>query len=283
MTIKIKPEEFNFISKYIYEISGIALTEEKTYLIETRLSDLVEKYSCKSYSELCKNAKSDFSKSVEKQIIDSITTNETLFFRDFSPFELLKHKLLPDYIDKKAKASNVLPIECKVWSAACSTGQEIYSIAMIIRELFPEMVKLNIKINFKLLATDISDSIISQASQGRYNRFEIERGLPKKLLDKYFTSDSNSWKIKDKIRAMIEFKRQNLMRPFASLGKFDFIFCRNVAIYFSVKDRKSLFDNVANALQPDGYLIIGSTESLSSICPKLESNRHLRSVFYKLK
>ena len=278
--IKITPNEIKVISKYIYDISGIFLDEKKAYLIETRLKMIIENEGVSSYQELYRKAVSDKSKVLERKIIDAVTTNETLFFRDTSPFEMFRHKVMPDLIDKRtAQTSGVVPINIRIWSTACSTGQEIYSLAMILKELLPNPQKYRIK----LLGTDISDEAIARASYGKYNKFEIERGLDKDRLQRYFLPNGNLWKIRDDIRAMAVFQKRNLMQPFAGIGQFDVIFCRNVAIYFSIEDRKKLFEKIAGALAPDGYLIIGSTESLTGICPMFEPQRHLRSVFYQLK
>ena len=276
--IKINPAELKLISQYIQDISGIYLDQSKSYLFETRLSSVAEAHGCKSYQDLQTKAKMDSAKKIEKEIIDAITTNETLFFRDKGPFELLQHKILPEIIDARS-TKTTLKTNIKIWSAAASTGQELYSIAIVIKELLrdsPDYV-------FTLLGTDISDAAIAQASYGKYNRFEIERGLEKKYLQKYFTLFGDSWKIKDEIRAMVNFRKINLMQPFNALGKFDIIFCRNVAIYFTLEDRKKLFNKMADILADDGYLVIGSTESLSGICPRFIPKRHLRSIFYQKK
>ena len=139
------------------------------------------------------------------------------------------------------------------------------------------------KFNIKLLGTDISDAAVSQASYGKYNKFEIEWGLKGDKLQKYFSPNGDTWKVKDEIRAMATFRKLNLMFPFNGIGKFDIVFCRNVAIYFSPEDRKNLFERISNILAPDGYLIIGSTETLTGICPKFAPKRHMRSIFYQLK
>ncbi len=276
--IKIAPAELKLISQYIQTITGIYLDQSKSYLFETRLSSIAEAYGCKSYQELHQKSRQDPSKKIEKEIIDAITTNETLFFRDKGPFELLQHKILPEVIDLRSSPSS-LNTRIKIWSAASSTGQELYSIAIVIKELLNGLSNYA----FTLFGTDISDAAITQASYGKYNRFEIERGLDRKYLQKYFTLFGDSWKIKDEIRAMVNFKKLNLMEPFTSLGKFDIIFCRNVAIYFTLEDRKKLFNKIADSLADDGYLIIGSTESLTGVCPRFVPKRHLRSIFYQKK
>jgi chemotaxis protein methyltransferase CheR len=277
---KITPDEVKILSQYIYSLSGIHLDDKKTYLIETRLKDLLEAEKCNSYGEIYYKAKTDRDRTIERRIIDAITTNETLFFRDNSPFDMFKYKIMPELIDRRtATTSGIMPVTLRIWSAACSTGQEIYSMAIILKELLTNIKKYNIK----LLGTDISDEAIAKASYGHYNKFEIERGLDKEKLQRYFTLNHDKWKIRDDIRAMAVFQKFNLMSSFSGIGKFDIVFCRNVAIYFNNEDRKKLFDKIADVLEPDGYLIIGATESLSGISQRFEPQRHLRSVFYKRK
>lgn len=274
--IKINPAELTLVAQYIQDITGIYLDQSKSYLFETRLSSVAETHNCKSYQELQAKAKKDPTKAIEKSIVDAITTNETLFFRDKGPFELLQHKILPEIIDARTSKSS-MKTQIKIWSAAASTGQELYSIAIVIKELLKDAPRYA----FTLLGTDISDAAIAQASYGKYNRFEIERGLDKKYLERFFTLFGDSWKIKDEIRAMVNFRKLNLMQPFTGLGRFDIIFCRNVAIYFTLEDRKKLFNKLADSLADDGYLVIGSTESLTGVCPKFIPKRHLRSIFYQ--
>ena len=278
--LKITPAEIKSVGKYIHDISGIFLDPSKSYLFEARLGSIVEEHGCSSYEELYLKAKRDASKRIERQIIDAISTNETLFFRDTGPFELLKNKILPEMIDLRAPSSPRLKTTIKIWSAASSTGQELYSVAMTIRDLVGSQLD---SYNFRLLGTDISDSAVKQASYGKYNKFEIERGLPKTTLQKYFTLFGDSWKVKDELRAMVNFRKLNLMLPFTGLGKHDIILCRNVAIYFTLQDRKKLFNKLADCLADDGYLIIGSTESLTGVCSRFIPKRHLRSIFYQKK
>ncbi len=278
--LKITAEELKIIAQYIHDISGIYLDQSKSYLFETRLSPIAEELGCINYRQLYDKIKRDAGKILERRVIDAISTNETLFFRDNSPFELLRHKILPELIDARTPASPRIKTHLKIWSSASSTGQELYSIAMTLRELLGTQID---NFNLKLLGTDISDNAIQQASYGKYNKFEIERGLPKQTLQKHFTLFGDSWKIKDEIRAMVNFRKLNLMLPFTGLGKFDIIFCRNVAIYFTLQDRKKLFNKLAGSLADDGYLIIGSTESLTGICPLFVPKRHLRAIFYQKK
>jgi chemotaxis protein methyltransferase CheR len=276
----ILPDEAKLLSRYIQEMSGISVDQSKNYLLETRLSGLLEEFKLESYRALYERARSDPKKTLETRIIDAISTNETLFFRDGSPFEVLRHKILPDLIDARSgRTSGSLPVPIRIWSAACSTGQEVYSIAMVLKELLGDLRKYSIR----LLGTDISDAAISQASYGAYSKFELDRGLPQDKLQRYFSPNGAGWKIKDDIRAMAIFKRMNLLLPFSGVGRFDIVLCRNVAIYFQPEDRKKLFDKIADILEPDGYLIIGSTESLTGVSPRFEPKRHVRSIYYQLK
>ena len=279
--IKITPTEFTILSKYILEISGIALDTGKEYLIETRLSSMLNGLGLTSFDQLYRMAKADPGKEIEKKIIDAISTNETYFFRDAAPFELLQHKIIPDLIDKRSSRQSAISskVNIRIWSAANSTGQEIYSIAMVIKELRLDPAKYNITI----LGTDISDKAIAHASYGKYNKFEISRGLPEEKRNRYFNRvEGECWRIKDELRAMVSFKKMNLMQPFVAMGKYDIIFCRNVAIYFTQDSRKTLYKKIASVLEPDGYLIIGATESLLNDTTIFVPKRYLRSVFYQL-
>ena len=221
-------------------------------------------------------AKSDPSRSLERRIVDAITTNETSFFRDTSPFDLLRHKMIPELIDRRARTGSA---RMRIWSAACSTGQEIYSIAMVLKELLGDPDRYGIE----LLGTDISDDAVARASRGRFSPVEIGRGLSDAQRTRYYLPVAGGWQIRDEIRAMASFRKLNLMADFSALGRFDVIFCRNVAIYFTEKDRISLFGRMGRALEPGGYLVIGAMESLNGICPQFESRRHLRSTFYQMK
>ena len=278
MTVTIKPDEFVVWRRYVHEISGIALADTKAYLLETRLSDLIEKAGCKTFSEFHACAKADATNAWRRKIIDSITTNETSFFRDAAPFELLKHKLVPELIDRRRNGTGKLP-RLRIWSAACSTGQEVYSIAIALKELLGDPSAYDIQI----LGTDISDRVVAQASYGEFSQLELERGLSADKLPRYFNRNGDRWRIRDELRSLAVFRTMNLLVPFQFPSPFDIVFCRNVAIYFNDADKGRLFANIRRYMAPDGSLIIGSTESLATLCPELEPKRYLRSVFYQTK
>jgi len=278
--VKITQEEHNLFCQYIQELSGIHLDGSKAYLLETRMASLLEQERCTCFAELYHKARHIGGETLRQKIIDRISTNETLFFRDKGPFELLQHKIMPDLIDaRRAASSGFFPTPIRIWSAACSTGQEIYSVAIVLKKLLQDLSGYRIQ----LLGTDLSNAAIARASRGEYNQFEIKRGLSEAALKKYFTFNGSAWKINDDIRAMVTFKKTNLMVPFDGLGKFDIVFCRNVGVYFNMTDRKKLFGNISRVMEKDGYLIIGATESLINVDPQYEPRRYLRSVFYQLK
>ncbi|MCX7823680.1 MAG: protein-glutamate O-methyltransferase CheR [Syntrophobacterales bacterium] len=277
--IKILPEELKVFSKYIYDLTGITLGDTKAYLFETRLSNLIRELGCGTFSELYVKAKSDTSGKIAQKIIDAITTGETMFFRDPPVFQLLQNKILPELIDKKKSQNPRGPISIKIWSAGCSSGQEVYSIAIVLKELLGNFNGYNIRI----LGSDISDEAIARASRGIYTKLEVERGLPPDKLQKYFVLTPHGYKIIDEIRALATFKKINLMQDFTFIGKHDIVFCRYVAIYFQEKDKIVLFKRMTKVIEPHGALILGATESLAGIAPEFEAKRYLRAVFYQLR
>jgi chemotaxis protein methyltransferase CheR len=276
----INPEEYAVFQKLIREMTGIVLDETKTYLVETRLAGLLAELKLSSYSELYYQIRSDSGGALKRRVIDKITTQETSFFRDQAPFEMLKFKIIPDLIDaRRRQFPSLAKVPIRIWSAACSTGQEIYSIGMALKEILGDLSKFSIRI----LGTDISDSAVAKASYGVYSKFEMERGVSQDNLERHFSRVGADYKISDEIRSLATFRKLNLHEDFGALGRWDVVFCRNVAIYFGDEDRKSLFDRIGRSLERDGSLVIGSTESLLGVCPAFEAKRYLRSVFYQLK
>lgn len=275
--IKLMPDERQSVAQYIYSLCAISLDEAKDYLIEGRLAGLIAETKSSSFTQFVSLARADASGALRRRVIDEITTGETLFFRDTSPFDLLRHKIIPEIIDRRARMVAKTPL--RIWSAACSTGQEIYSIAILLRELLVDVSRYDIH----LLGTDISDQAIARASRGHFTPVEISRGLSESARAKSFEPTLGGWKLRDEVRGMASFRKLNLMEDFSSLGKFDIVFCRNVAIYFNGRDRTSLFNRIGQRMENDSYLVVGSMESLSGICPQFEAKRHLRSVFHQLR
>lgn len=276
---RITAEEFTAISRFIYEKSGIHLDGSKTYLVETRLQRLLRETGSDSFDALYRKARFDADGVLEDRLIDAICTRETLFFRDSSPFELLRRKILPDLIARKTASASPSPARLNIWSAGCSTGQEVYSIAMVLKECLPNPSRFQIR----LLGTDISDTALAGARSGEYSQVTVERGLPADKLNRYFTRTGVNWRIKGDIRGMCAFRKHNLMDPFHGLGRFDIVFCRNVAIYFKPEDKEKLFDKLANALEPGGSLIIGSSESLSGMTSRFRTVSESNMIYYQVK
>jgi chemotaxis protein methyltransferase CheR len=277
LSAAITREEMGVWSRYIQEICGIHLDDSKGYLVETRLGGLLPEAGAANFSELFYKTRNDGSSKLRGKIIEAITTNETSFFRDLSPFDLLRHKLIPDLIDRRKGNGTRIPL--RIWSAACSTGQEAYSTAIVLKELLGDLNRYDIRI----LGTDISNKAVAQASYGEYTHLELERGMPQEMLTRHFTASGDKWKVRDEIRALASFRTMNLLEPFSFPAPFDIIFCRNVAIYFTESDKIRLFRSLAKCMARDGCLIIGSTESISGLCPELEPKRYLRAVFYQFK
>lgn len=273
--MQVTSDDITFVSRLVDELCGVVLDESKAYLIEHRLQDLARAASCGSYRELCQRARVGGDPELRSRIIDAITTQETLFFRDGGPFDALQYKLLPDIIDAKMKARTRT---LRIWCAASSTGQEPYSVAMTIAETLPDLAQWDVRI----LATDISDSAIRRASMGLYTKLEIGRGMKPNLLPKYFVEQPGGWKINDRIRSMVSYQKRNLLEPFVGIGPFDVIFCRNVAIYFEAAKRRDLFLRLAERLQPPlGAIFVGSSESLLDVGPRFIPQNHCRGTFYQ--
>ena len=259
----------------IQKLCGVCLNESKLYLLETRLDEILARHGLASYQELARAAASPGALKLRQEIIEAITTRETLFFRDEAPFQALQHKVLPELIDLKEKTP--FPRRIRIWSAACSTGQEPYSIAIVLRETIPNVDAWDVQI----LATDISQEAIDKASRGEYEPFEVQRGLPQRLLHKYFQQQGKVWRVRDSLRWMIKFERRNLLDPFTGLGPFDIVFCRNVLIYFDKPTRRDILLRLCRVMPEYGYLFVGSSEYLGEFGPQFRPQHHCRAVYYR--
>ena len=266
----VSPRDFADLAKYIREVSGIVLDARKTYLVETRLGPLLPSLGCADYAALYRKARADLGGAIRLKIIDAISTQETSFFRDIKPFELLRQKLLPDHFARNAHRT------LRVWCAASSTGQEIYSVAMTIKEAIGDLSAYDVSI----LGTDISPAALNEASLARYGKLALSRGLSALRLRTHFFKIGEIWQIQDELRAMARFLQLNLLLPLVGMGTFDLILCRNVAIYFSTEDRKRLFERLTERLKPGGVLLIGSSESLSGVTDALQRNEALSVPYY---
>jgi chemotaxis protein methyltransferase CheR len=269
MTVALSTDEFDFIAGFIKQRSGIALTPDKGYLLDTRLSPIAKANGLSDIKELIGRLRANPTPAMIHQVVESMTTNESMFFRDTKPFDQLAKVILPAL--REVGRSHV-----RIWSAACSTGQEAYSMAMVLKEesaKYPGM-------HFEILGTDLADKVVERARTGIYSQFEIQRGLPITLLMKYFTQrPNNNWEINDAIKAMIKFTTGNLLTPFTAMGKFDVIFCRNVLIYFDEKTKADVIDRMAAITNPPGYLFLGGSETTHGLTTKYKINDQHRGLF----
>lgn len=277
--ISISPQEMRELSGYLYQKTGIELEPSKRYFVENRLEGYLKDLKLNSFSDFLKRLHADSNQQLTRGLIDLMTVQETFFFRDGAPFELLAQKVLPALIEGKIRHRGSLTPILRIWSAACSTGQEVYSLAMLMADFLQGKGSFQLRI----LGTDISDHAIARASRGRYSRLEIGRGLNSDQLNRFFIPESDGqFRIKDELRALVAFKQNNLMDDFTHLGRFDLILCRNVANYFNEHDRARLFSRLGYALEPDGFLLVGALETVSGLCPQFQSHRFERSVYYQL-
>lgn len=266
--------QISAVCKLTEQVTGIQWDQSKDYLIETRLVNRLHEFGCKSLEELLRKVES--SNGPERNaFIDAVTTRETLFFRDESPYIALEHKALPEIIDAKAKSPYARRL--RLWSAAASTGQEAYSMVMTLMEMLPDFDRWDVQVT----ATDISDAALSTASRGIYTDFEVGRGMRQDLLNRYFNRVSGGWQVKDEVRSVVTFQKANLLQPFVNLGPFDIIFCRYVAIYFDVLTRRDLFERISRVLTSDGAIFVGASENLSDFGPKWLPQFHCRAVYYQ--
>ncbi|MBU0992229.1 MAG: protein-glutamate O-methyltransferase CheR [Proteobacteria bacterium] len=282
MKLSISTNEFLLIRDIIHEKTGIFLAENKKYLIETRLSHLVNESHCKSFTDYyfkIKEAKR--TSPLITDLVDAITTNETLWFRDTHPFSILEKKIFPELNEGLQSGENK---KIHIWSAACSTGQEPYSIAMLALELSGRLqFSQTFYEHVKVFATDVSTRALSIAESGKFDSIAIGRGLPSYYIDKYFTKEDNAWTISPEVRQMIKFKNFNLKEPVAGImGPFDVIFIRNVMIYFSENFKKELFRRIESVLKPSGFLILGTGESVTSYSERFDMINFEGSICYRL-
>lgn len=245
--------DLDYIRELVQRHSAIVLEQDKNYLIETRLSPLARELGLASLQDLMVSLRARRINNLDHRIVEAITTHETLFFRDVHPFEALRTVILPELIAKRPPSQNLT-----IWCAACSSGQEPFSVAMLVREHFPDLVRAN---RLRIVATDLSNAILSRARQGVYSQIEVNRGLPGAMLIKYFTKQGLQWQLKPEIRRMVEFQQGNLATAWPSLPPLDIIFIRNVLIYFGVDTKKAILAKVRAVLKPDGYLFLGTSET----------------------
>lgn len=277
--VQISDSEFKLIRDFIEESCGISVGNEKSYLIESRLAGLLRDSGSTTFNDFYKKASQDRTSGLRDKIVDAMTTNETLWFRDKNPFRIFEEVVLPKVAKEFASGKRQ---KFRIWSAACSTGQEPYSLIMTAMEYAAKNPAFPLN-KIEIIATDISPSALFLAMAGRYDQLSISRGLPPQMKDKYFTQKGKIWTLDDKVKRMVKFKKFNLQESFLSLGKFDMVLCRNVAIYFSDTFKKELFKKIAGTLKSGDFFLLGASESLGGYSTDYSMKTLDRSIYYLLK
>lgn len=247
------PQDFDYLRKLLRERSGLVLSAEKQYLAESRLVPVARRHSIATLGELVEKLKTSEQSPLATDVIEAMATNETFFFRDKLPFDHFRDTVLPALIVARAREKRI-----RVWCTAASSGQEPYSLAMILREFSAKLAGFRVEI----VATDISAEMLARAKAGIYSQFEVQRGLPIQHLVKFFSQVGETWQIAPEIRAMVQFRPLNLLKDFSALGTFDMVFCRNVLIYFDQETKIGVLNRIAKQLPEDGYLALGAAETV---------------------
>jgi chemotaxis protein methyltransferase CheR len=272
--MSINSSDFDYIRKIVRDRTGVLLADDKTYLVESRLNRIAKDNGVKSISGLVAKLRQQPLNGLSEVAIEALMTNETFFYRDEHPFNALKTHILPELLLKRETTKTL-----NIWCAACSSGQEPYSIAMLLQEEFPQLATWNTR----LVASDISTAILDRARTGIYAQHEVNRGLSPTLLNQYFKPIDNGWQIEKKIRRMVEFRQMNLTDSYLPLAQIDIIFLRNVLIYFDVETKRSILAKVKRILQPDGYLFLGGGETTLNVDDAFEPVQFDKAVCYRLR
>ncbi|MCW8884664.1 MAG: protein-glutamate O-methyltransferase CheR [Motiliproteus sp.] len=268
---------FQLFKSFLEDACGILLGDNKEYLVSSRLSGIMHDNQCPTLEELVEKMKRPGGNRLKEAVVDAMTTNETLWFRDIHPYNILENKLLPEVAAKLGSQ----PL--KIWSAACSSGQEPYSISMVI-DAFKRSKPGQLRGGERITATDISASMLEHARQGLYDMLALGRGLPKERLERHFIKQADGkWKIKPEIQTRVDFKPLNLLGSYAMLGKFDVVFCRNVLIYFSSEVKEQILRKIHASLKPGGYLLLGASESLGQLTDLYEMVHCSPGIIYRAK
>lgn len=266
----MKPEDIDLFSRIVKQRSGLVITPNKAYLLESRLLPIARKHGLENLDGLAAEVRTRSSEKLLEDITEAMTTNETFFFRDTTPFDRFRDDILPPLLEARAAQRKL-----RIWCAAASTGQEPYSLAMILQDMAAKVAGWNIEI----LGTDISNEALDKAREGLYSQFEVQRGLPIQTLVKNFSQEEGGWRINQGIRQMVTYKKLNLLEAFSHLGQFDIVFCRNVLIYFDREHKVDILERIAKQMPADGSLFLGGAETVIGITEKFEPTKDLRGVY----
>jgi chemotaxis protein methyltransferase CheR len=266
-------QEYAYFAKVLLERCAIVLEPGKEYLLETRLTPVARKHGLESVAALVQQLRMASINGLATELVEAMVTTETSFFRDVHPFETLRKAVFPELIRARQSERRL-----NIWCAASSSGQEPYTVALLLKEYFPELASWAVT----FLATDISREMLRRSKEGRYSQIEVNRGLPINMLLKYFRQDGASWQLRDDIRALIDFRPLNLAQPWPPMPPMDLVLLRNVMIYFDVDTKKSILRRVARVLRPDGYLILGGAETTFGLDDAYKRIENLKAGFYQL-
>ena len=264
------PEDFGYLRKLLKERSGLVLAGEKQYLAESRLLPVARRHGLQSLAELVGKLKAQPALKLAAEVVDAMTTNETFFFRDRIPFEHFRDAIVPALVAARARDKRI-----RIWCSAASTGQEPYSLAIMLREMGASLDGYK----FHIVATDLCGEVIEKAKAGIYSQFEVQRGLPIQLLVKYFTQVNERWQIAPELRAMVQFRTLNLLNDFSPLGAFDLVFCRNVLIYFDQPTKIGVLERLARQMPEDGYLVLGAAETVVGLTDVFKPHADKRGLY----
>jgi chemotaxis protein methyltransferase CheR len=266
----MRADDFNLFQSLLKQRSGLVLTMDKAYLLESRLMPVARKWHFKGIEELAASVRSKREERLLRDITEAMTTNESSFFRDTKPFEQFRQFVLPALLTNRAGQKRI-----RIWSAACSSGQEAYSLAIVLQEEKARLAGWTVEI----VGTDISSEMLEKAKAGRYTQFEVQRGLPISYLVKHFRQTGDKWEISPELRRMVTFKEWNLLKDLSPLGQFDVVFCRNVLIYFDQPTKTLVLEAIAKLIPPDGVLYLGGAETVLGITDKFKPVDGQRGIY----
>lgn len=266
----MKPVDFEFLSQLVNKRSGLVLTKDKAYLLESRLMPVARKRGMKGLEDLISTIRTSKEEGLLREVTEAMTTNESFFFRDLKPFDTFRDMILPDLLKNRAAKKSF-----RIWCAAASSGQEPYSLAMVIKEQAAKLTGWRCE----MIATDISTQMLAKATKGIYSQFEVQRGLPIQMLLKYFKKANDAWEIDPSLRDMVTFKEFNLLNDPKMLGVFDVVFCRNVLIYFDQPTKTRILDWISRMIPADGRLFLGGAETVLGISDKFKPVPGQRGVY----
>jgi chemotaxis protein methyltransferase CheR len=268
----VTPQDFDYLRQLLRERSGLMLSAEKQYLAESRLLPVARRHGMTTLGELVAKLKAASATPLAAEVVEAMTTNETFFFRDKLPFDHFRDTVLPALIEARAQEKRI-----RIWCAACSTGQEPYSLAMTLKGSSVSARLAGFRLD--IVATDISGEVLERAKSGIYSQFEVQRGLPIQKLVKFFSQTGEAWQIAAEIRAMVQFRTLNLLKDFAALGTFDIIFCRNVLIYFDQATKISVLNRMARQIPADGFLSLGAAETVVGLTDAFKPMADRRGLY----